>query len=53
MVGIAGLLSVIAGSIVAYLSERFPEHIEVLETAAGVMVITGFTLAGFSMPPII
>jgi hypothetical protein len=53
MVGIAGLITVIAGGIAAYLSERFPAHVEVLETAAGVMVIAGFTLAGFSMPPII
>jgi hypothetical protein len=53
MVGIAGLISVMAGAIVAYLSDRFPARIEVLETAAGVMVIAGFTLAGCSMPTII
>jgi uncharacterized membrane protein YjjP (DUF1212 family) len=53
MVGIAGLLSVMVGAIVAYLSDRFPARIEVLETLAGIMVIAGFALAGYSMPTII
>ena len=53
MVGIAGLLSVLAGGLVAYLAVRFPAYIEALETAAGVMVIAGFALASCSLPTII
>ena len=53
MVGIAGLLSVVAGAVVAYLSERWPARIEVLEATAGVMIIAGFSLAGCSLPAII
>jgi hypothetical protein len=53
MVGIAGLLSVIVGAIVAFLSERFPTRIEALEATAGVMIIAGFALAGCSLPSVI
>ena len=46
MIGIAGLLSVMAGGVVAYVAERFPAHIEALETAAGVLLIGGFRARG-------
>jgi hypothetical protein len=53
MVGLAGLLSAMAGGLVAYFSVRFPAHIETLETTAGVMVIAGFALASCSLPTVI
>jgi hypothetical protein len=53
MLGIAGLLSVVAGGVVAYFAERFPEYIEVLETAAGVLLIGGFALAAWAIPAIL
>jgi len=53
MLGLAGLLSAMAGGVIACLSARFPTHIEKLETAAGVMVIAGFALASCSLPTII
>jgi len=53
MLGIAGLLGVIAGGVIAYFAERFPAHIEALETAAGVMIIGGFAVAACALPALI
>ncbi len=53
MLGIAGLLSVIAGSVIAYFSTRFPRYIEAMETAAGLLVIGGFALATYAIPALI
>ncbi len=53
MLGIAGLLSVMAGGAIAYFAERFPGYTEALETAAGVLVIGGFALATSALPAII
>jgi hypothetical protein len=50
MVGIAGLLSAMAGAVVAYLAERFPEYSEALETGAGVMLIAGLALTSYALP---
>ena len=52
MVGVAGLLSVMAGGVVAYLSPRFPAQIETFETAAGILLIAGFALTSCALPMI-
>ena len=53
MVGILGLLTIMTGAAVAYLAERFPAHIEVLETGAGALLIGGLALASCGLPVII
>jgi hypothetical protein len=53
MVSVAGLLSVTGGTVVAYLAERFPAHIEAIETAAGVLLLGGFALMGCALPAMI
>lgn len=53
MVGILGLLSVMTGTVVAYLAKRFPAHIELLETGAGALLIGGLALASCGLPVII
>lgn len=53
VVGILGLLSVVAGAAVACLAERFPARIEALQTSAGVLLIGGFALAGTGLPVIL
>ncbi|HEX4410845.1 MAG TPA: hypothetical protein VH206_18910 [Xanthobacteraceae bacterium] len=53
MLGLAGLLSVAAGGVVAYLSPRFPAHLEALETATGLLLITGFALTACGLPTIL
>ena len=49
MIGVTGLFSVVIGAIVAYASDRYPSHIEALETAAGLLVLGGFAAAGFAL----
>ena len=53
MIGAVGLLSVIVGAVAAYLAERFPAHIEAVETGAGVLLIGGFALTGYALPVIL
>jgi len=53
MLGAAGLFSVMTGSVAAYLSERFPAHVEAVETAAGILLLGGFALIGGALPTMI
>jgi len=53
MAGAVGLLSVAVGAVVASLSDRFPAHVEALETGAGFLLISGFALAGLALPAIV
>jgi hypothetical protein len=53
MLGFVGLISVTLGGIVAYAAERFPSHVEVLQTAGGLLLIGGLALVGCSLPAII
>jgi hypothetical protein len=53
MLGLAGLFSVIAGGVIAYVAERFPAHVDALQTGGGLLLIGGFALVGCSLPAII
>jgi hypothetical protein len=53
MVSLVGLLSVTGGGVVAYAAERFPVHVETIETAAGVLLLGGFALIGCALPAMI
>jgi len=46
MFGFAGLISVLVGGVTAYVAERFPPYIEVLQTVGGLLLIVGFGLVG-------
>jgi hypothetical protein len=50
MIGIVGLFSVITGAVAAaYASDRYTSHRETLETAAGILVLGGFSVAGYAL----
>jgi hypothetical protein len=53
MTGAVGLFCVIVGAAIAYASERFPAHVEALETGAGFLLISGLALSGCALPSII
>jgi hypothetical protein len=53
MVTTVGLLGVMAGTVVAYVSGRFPAHVEALETGAGMMLIAGLALTTYALPTIL
>ena len=49
MIGIVGLFSVVTGAVAAYASDRYVSHREVLETVAGILVLGGFSAAGYAL----
>jgi hypothetical protein len=53
MFGFVGLISVIVGGVTAYVAERFPPYIEVLQTVGGLLLIVGFGLVGTNWPAMI
>jgi hypothetical protein len=53
MVGILSLTSIVLGAAFASMAERFPAHIEVLETSAGALLIGGLALLGSALPAIL
>jgi hypothetical protein len=53
MIGVAGLFGVVIGAVVAYASDRYPAHIETLETMAGFLVLAGFAAAGYALSTLI
>lgn len=50
MAGIVGLLSMVLGACVACVADRFPAHVEAMETGAGFLLLSGLTLAGLALP---
>jgi len=50
MIAAISLVSVVLGAAVAYAAERYPAHIEALETGAGVLLVGGFALLGSGLP---
>ena len=50
MIPAFSLASVMLGASIAYASERFPAHVEALETGAGFLLIGGFALLGCALP---
>ncbi len=53
MAGAIGLLSIMVGTVVACACERFPAHLQALETGAGFLLISGFALTGLALPAVL
>lgn len=53
MIAVISLVSVVLGAVVAYAAERYPAHIEALETGAGVLLVGGFALLGSGLPVVL
>jgi hypothetical protein len=53
VIGILSLLSVMSGTAIAYLANRSPAHIELLETGAGALLLGGLALASSGLPVIL
>jgi hypothetical protein len=49
MIATIGAISFVLGATVAYLANRYPEHREAIETAAGVILIGGLGLLGYAL----
>jgi len=53
VVAAVSVISVMLGATVAYVADRFPAHVEMLETSAGVLLIGGLALLGSGLPVIL
>jgi hypothetical protein len=53
MAGVLSLMSMVLGAAIAYLADRFPAHVEALETSAGALLIGGLALLGYALPTIL
>ena len=53
MIGVLGLLSVMTGAAVATVAQRFPVHIEALQTGAGALLLGGLALASSALPVVL
>jgi hypothetical protein len=53
MLGFAGLVSIMIGGVIAYVSERFPTYVELLQSIGGLLLIVGFGLIGSNLPAIV
>jgi hypothetical protein len=53
MLGFAGLVSIMIGGVTAYVSERFPTYVELLQSIGGLLLIVGFGLIGSNLPAIV
>jgi len=53
MIAICSLASLMLGTAIAIVAERYPAHVEALETVAGVLLIGGLGLIGTGLPVII
>ena len=49
MIATISAISLVLGATVAYLADRYPEHREVIETVAGVILIGGLGLLGCAL----
>jgi hypothetical protein len=53
MIAAGGLLSFMVGAVVAYAANRFPAHVESLETGAGFLLISGLALSSYALPAVV
>jgi len=53
MIAAVSVVSVVLGAGVAYFADRYPVHVEMLETSAGMLLIAGFALMGSGLPAIL
>ena len=53
MFALLSVISVTGGAAAAYYADRFPAHVEAIETAAGALLIGGLALLGSALPAIV
>ncbi len=49
MIATISAISFVLGAAVAYRADRYPQHREVIETVAGVLLIGGLGLLGYAL----
>jgi hypothetical protein len=49
MIAVLSAISMVLGAAVAYMANGYPRHREIIETAAGILLIGGFALLGYGL----
>jgi hypothetical protein len=50
MIALVSFVSVVMGTAIACVAERYPARVETLETGAGILLIGGLALLGSGLP---
>jgi len=53
MIAAISVVSLALGAGIAYVAERYPAHVEALETGAGALLIGGLALLGSGLPTVL
>jgi hypothetical protein len=53
MIGVVSLIGIVFGTAAACVADRFPAHVEAIQTGAGVLLIGGLALLGSALPMVL
>jgi hypothetical protein len=53
MLAMVGLIGVVLGTAAACVAQRFPGHVELVQTGAGLLLIGGIALSSFALPVVL
>jgi putative Mn2+ efflux pump MntP len=49
MIAVFSTISMMLGAAIAYMANSYPEHREIIETVAGILLIGGFALLSYGL----
>jgi hypothetical protein len=49
VIAVFSAISMVLGAVIAYMANSYPQHREIIETAAGILLIGGFALLGYGL----
>lgn len=49
MIAAFSTISMVLGAAIAYMANRYPQHREIIETVAGILLIGGFAMLGYAL----
>jgi hypothetical protein len=49
MIAAFSTISVVLGGAIAYMANSYPQHREIIETVAGILLIGGFAMLGYGL----
>jgi hypothetical protein len=49
MIAVFSTISMVLGAAIAHMANRHPQHREIIETVAGILLVGGFALLGYGL----
>jgi hypothetical protein len=49
MIAVFSTVSLVLGAAIAYTANSYPQHREIIETVAGILLIGGFAMLGYGL----